>query len=233
MFCKHCGKQIDNDSKFCIYCGSPLTNSNTQVKNEQIVSPQTVKKLETVFGINLSKPIIGGYLVWVLIHLILLLTNWKASDSANEYFWPFSKRAELEDYDFTEFLLYTVVPLIILVIINLFKEPKEKKQVALEQKYDLSYEGDTTPTIVGVFILIISMLFYFIGGTGEREDHEKAMQTRAIASIVSLFLRIVITIWTVSIAKKLNRDTVGWGFLAFFFPSIALIIIGQKRKLRQ
>jgi hypothetical protein len=63
MFCKHCGKQIDNDSKFCIYCGSSLRSINIQVKHEQIVSPQTVKKLETVFGINLSKPVIGSPLL--------------------------------------------------------------------------------------------------------------------------------------------------------------------------
>ena len=233
MFCKNCGTQIDNNSKFCNHCGASLIKAVAPTNNEQIVSPQTVKKLETVFGVNLSKPAIGGFLVWVLIHLILLLTNWKGSDSANEYFWPFSKRAELEDYDFTEFLLYTVVPLIVLVIINLFKEPQQKKQLALEQKYDLSFEKDTTPTMVGLFILLISLVLYFISGSGDRQEYEKAAQTRAILSVISLFLRIGITVWVVNIAKKLNRDTVGWGFLTFFFPSIALIIIGQKRKLKQ
>ena len=24
MYCKHCGKEIDNDSKFCKECGKPL-----------------------------------------------------------------------------------------------------------------------------------------------------------------------------------------------------------------
>ena len=24
MFCKHCGKQIDKDSKFCEFCGRPI-----------------------------------------------------------------------------------------------------------------------------------------------------------------------------------------------------------------
>jgi len=233
MYCKSCGQQIAEDSRFCSHCGTLQKIPNTTTSPQQVVSPQTVKKIETVLGINLSKQIVGGYLVWLLIHLILLLTNWNASDSANEHFWPFSKRAELEDYDLTEFLLYTVVPLIGLVIINLFKEPKEKKQESLELKYDLSYERDSTPTIIGIAIIVLSVVFYFVSGSGNNQDYEKVAQTRAILSVISLLLRIGVTIWVVDIAKKLNRDTVGWGFLGFFFPSIALIIIGQKRKLKK
>lgn len=39
------------------------------------------------------------------------------------------------------------------------------------------------------------------------------------------------TIWVVAIAKRQNRETVGWGAFAFFLPLIALIVIGQQRKL--
>lgn len=233
MYCKNCGQQIDNNSRFCSHCGAlqklPKTSTNTQ----QIVSQQTVKKLEGVFGINISKQVIGYYLVWFLMHLILLLINWKASYYANEKFWPLSKRSELEHYEFSEFLFYTLVPLIILIIFNLFKEPKEVKSETLKLKYDLNYQKDTTPTIIGVFIIIISMVYYFASIKNDDYDHEKAQQTRGILSLVSLIMRISITVWVVNIAKKINRDTTGWGFLAFFFPSIALIIIGQKRKLRK
>lgn len=232
MYCKNCGQQIADNSRFCSYCGTlqklPQSSANTQ----QIVSPQTVQKLEGVFGINISKQVVGYYLVWFLLHLILLLVNWKASDYANERFWPFSERSELEHYDFSEFLLYTLVPLIILVIVNLFKDPKETKAEKLQLKYDLTYEKDTTPTIIGVFIVIISMVFYFASGSNDSYDIEKAQQTRAILSVVSLIMRIGITVWVVNIAKSLNRDTTGWGFFAFFLPSISLIVIGQKRKLK-
>ena len=34
MFCKNCGKEIDNDSKFCIFCGTPQ-NTNKQEINSQ------------------------------------------------------------------------------------------------------------------------------------------------------------------------------------------------------
>jgi hypothetical protein len=29
MYCKHCGKQIDDDSKFCVYCGGSMTSTLT------------------------------------------------------------------------------------------------------------------------------------------------------------------------------------------------------------
>ena len=29
MFCKNCGKEIPNDSNFCLYCGISLSNINT------------------------------------------------------------------------------------------------------------------------------------------------------------------------------------------------------------
>lgn len=232
MYCKNCGQQIADNSRFCSHCGTLQKLPQNSTYPQQIVSPQTVQKLEGVFGINISKQVVGYYLVWFLLHLILLLVNWKASDYANERFWPFSERSKLEHYDFSEFLLYTLVPLIILVIVNLFRDPKETKAETLQLKYDLTYEKDTTPTIIGVFIIIISMVFYFASGSSDSYDNEKAQQTRAILSVVSLIMRIGITVWVVNIAKSLNRDTTGWGFFAFFLPSISLIVIGQKRKLR-
>jgi hypothetical protein len=232
MYCKDCGKPIADNSRFCSHCGALQKLPQTSVNPQQIVSPQTVEKLKGIFGINISKQVVGYYFVWFLLHLILLLINWKASSSANDYFWPFSKRSDLEDYDFSEFILYTLVPLIILVIVNLFKDPKETKAEKLQLKYDLTHERDTTPTIVGVFIIIISMVFYFASVYNDSYDYETAQQTRAILSIVSLILRIGITVWVVNIAKALNRDTTGWGFFAFFLPSISLIVIGQKRKLK-
>ena len=34
MFCKNCGKEIDDGSKFCQYCGANLTASETDIKKE-------------------------------------------------------------------------------------------------------------------------------------------------------------------------------------------------------
>jgi hypothetical protein len=46
-----------------------------------------------------------------------------------------------------------------------------------------------------------------------------------IVQMISIVLRIVITVYCVNRAKKLNRSQGGWGLFGFFFPLIALIWI--------
>lgn len=227
MYCKNCGQSIAENSKFCTHCGTLQRLPEISTKNE-ISNPQTIQILKNIFGFNISKQNIGFYLVWVLLHIILLLTNWKSNDYSSEKIWPFSEYSELKHYDLTEFLLYTVVPLILIIIINLFKEPKKIETENLSLKYDMSFERDTTPTIIGVFIIILYLIFYILIAKGNDYNTEVS----GIFSVIFLVLRIFITIWVINIAKKLNRDKTNWGFLAFFFPSLSLIAIGLKRKYK-
>lgn len=234
MYCKECGKEIAENSRFCCFCGTLQKMPPNNISNSQVVNPHKIQNIQGFFGFQISKQIIGFYLLWFLIQLILLLVNWNASSSANKYFWFFSKGSDLNDYDLSEFILYTVVPLIVLIIINLFRKPKEAKVYYLQSKYDLSYEKDTTPTIIGISLIILSLAITFLTSNSINSyDSVSFMQTRASLSILSLILRVLITIWIVNIARKLNRDTAGWGVFAFFLPSIALIVIGQKRKLKK
>ena len=122
MFCKNCGQSIVDHSRFCCHCGTLQQMPITTVNPEHIVNPRTIHKLERVFGINISKEIVGYYLVWFSLHLILLLVHWEVNEYANARFWPFSEHARLEHYDLSEFLLYILIPLIILVVLNLFKK---------------------------------------------------------------------------------------------------------------
>ncbi|MBO4433474.1 MAG: zinc-ribbon domain-containing protein [Clostridia bacterium] len=59
MFCKYCGKQIIENSKFCQYCGNSLsyieTNGGNNGDNSLISSHKTVKKSEiNQFSVLLS-----------------------------------------------------------------------------------------------------------------------------------------------------------------------------------
>ena len=54
MYCKHCGKQIEDGSRFCKYCGASLTNDSqgtSGVKNVPPIIPITsnieTKKVQT------------------------------------------------------------------------------------------------------------------------------------------------------------------------------------------
>ncbi len=102
MYCKHCGKEITDDSKFCRYCGKSQENGSKPYINKQIW-------------------II--YLIWVIANLYLLMGE--KSRIAASYFYPFTANHRFhicyswdkEFYDFSEFIVYVfVIPFLIYLI---------------------------------------------------------------------------------------------------------------------
>lgn len=80
MHCKHCGNQIENDSKFCSFCGGkidpigqtiPTQQPLTQVQNENVLTQQSEKPSYTSSSNDNGYLIAGIYfftiqLIWVL-----------------------------------------------------------------------------------------------------------------------------------------------------------------------
>ena len=97
--------------------------------------------------------------------------------------------------------------------------------------FDLSYKKETEATVIG-FLLLIVLVILELTRTFSFETVEGYNQALAFIAIGSIILRIVVTIWVTNIATRQNRDTTGWGFFAFFLPSIALIVIGLLNKLK-
>lgn len=168
MFCKSCGNKIDNDSKFCSYCGTKQSETNKPtLANNEALGQEEAKTVNVNYSFGQQ-------------------TNSKSNQETNK--------------------IYT------------------------EPKYDPTYLKETDATTIGVIILIASLLL-IIFQPFKFADIDTYNQFRAISSIGALILRILITVWVVNIAKRQNRETFGWGLLAFFLPSIALIIIGQQKKI--
>jgi len=92
------------------------------------------------------------------------------------------------------------------------------------ERYNKKYKQDLTPVIVGISILCINVITLALQIVVTEEAFK-------IYSVISLIIRIGITIWCLNIAKTLNRDQTGWGLFAFFIPSIALIIIGLQKQI--
>lgn len=164
MFCKSCGKQIDNDSTFCSFCGTKQsTELKPLVQSDEIQSKQLYS--------NTVQPI-----------------------SQNEVY--------------------------------LSNSPNPVRQT----KYDPTYKKEDEAITVGVILLVIALIFSVVGPI-KFEDIESYGQFKAVTAIVSLILRILVTVWVVNIAKRQNRETFGWGVFAFLLPSIALIVIATRKKL--
>ena len=135
MYCKNCGKEIADDSKFCQYCG-------TAQQQEQVCEPKQVveePKREVTLEIpsiktNLSKEAkicIGVYAVWFLVNLVCIFLDYRSLDYASEYFYPFTKEYKthyIRHYDITEFLVYTfIVPIVLYGIYKFWKFLPENK----------------------------------------------------------------------------------------------------------
>ena len=122
MYCKHCGKEIADDSKFCQFCGGKqdilsdsTKNAESDTKKEstrgKVIEIPTIK---TNFS-DKTKWILFGYGIWFVFNLYWLFAGDK-SEYAASYFQPFADVPwEKESYyDITEFIVYVIgVPLAI------------------------------------------------------------------------------------------------------------------------
>ncbi len=111
MYCKHCGKEIADDSKFCNHCGKPQDNSNKSLTN---------------------KPVWVVYFIWALANLYLLMG--KKNEYCAKLFYPFTNDDYYCDYswikdfyDFSEFIVYVfIIPAILYVVYRRYKRQIDK-----------------------------------------------------------------------------------------------------------
>lgn len=134
MYCKECGNQISDDSKFCQHCGSKQTLNPVPKVASETDSEETVfepddqpdkENIEPQKEFNFSQTSVL-FLGWFLLNLIFLLVfSDGAFDSGNSNggigdFWPLSGD-DIDEYDITEFLAYVLTPLIIFLMVKLAK----------------------------------------------------------------------------------------------------------------
>ena len=116
MYCKHCGKEIDDNSSFCKYCGKPQDNRASTSNG-------------LVDFVN-NKPIVASYILWVIINVVCLCRGDKVREFYNILYPSFYLREEgYEDYfnlgyyQITDFFVYTIlIPLVIFLGYHYFKK---------------------------------------------------------------------------------------------------------------
>lgn len=146
MYCKYCGKQIADNSKFCQHCGGVQddnSSQSTQTDSQSTVSHnQKVVEIPTIKA-NLSdttKWWIVGCGIWLVLNLYWLFAGDKSS-SASEYFQPFSEEMDssYSYYDITEFIVYVLgLPLIAwgLAMLNKKLNEDNTSSTQIESKKD-------------------------------------------------------------------------------------------------
>lgn len=147
MYCIDCGAQIPENSNFCSHCGHKQTVNKPLFKEkiaeviiEKEISRQVVVDRKSSIDYQFLKKAMGWYLAWVLFHLGLLLIYsdgvFAGNNMGSDKFWPFGYREyywdsdynlELARYDITEFLVYTIFPLAILIIWSMVRSQSNKE----------------------------------------------------------------------------------------------------------
>lgn len=129
MYCIHCGNPIPENSKFCPQCGKEQTISKVETKTEVTTQEIIPNNTLSSFKNTISRTALIWYCIWVVLHLgLLLIGSDGIFDSSNmrgmDDFFPFNYKSDVEDYDITEFLVYTLFPLLIMFIAYLIKTNK-------------------------------------------------------------------------------------------------------------
>ena len=101
------------------------------------------------------------------------------------------------------------------------------KEPIIDSGDDENYRKENEAIMVGIAGFGVQLLVFSMYLVGERLDEISLF----LLFLSSIFYRIIAIIWTLTISKKQNRDTLSWGILGFLFPSIALIIISQTKRL--
>ena len=117
MYCKECGKEIANDSKFCQECGAKqdaILKKKSHFNYSNFNVPTWVEKYYPY------------YIFWVILNFICLI-YYNKSSAARSYLFPFVT-TDLRYYDFSEFVTYTILlPIVILYVIKIYKKRKISK----------------------------------------------------------------------------------------------------------
>lgn len=108
---------------------------------------------------------------------------------------------------------------------------KQRPTPATSTKYDLTYDKEIDTTFFGIILLVVPLIIK-LSGIVTFDTEESYNQAKVFLSIAALVIRIPVTVLVVNISSRQNRNSTGWGWFAFFLPSIALIVIGQLKKLR-
>jgi hypothetical protein len=138
MYCIECGAQIPENSKFCFHCGKSQNESEQSFKEqlaehiiESEITRQVIEEHKKSLDYQFLKKTMGWYLAWILLHLGLLLIGSRGIFNGNNMgannFWTFE--TDVKYYDITEFLVYTIFPLAILIIWSMVRSQSKEKNI--------------------------------------------------------------------------------------------------------
>lgn len=96
--------------------------------------------------------------------------------------------------------------------------------------YDYSYPKNLLATYTGIVLLLINLFFWYYPIKLDQASGSYD-ESKALVSLVTISIQTASGIYAYNIADKLNRGKWGWFFFGLIASPLALIIIGQLRKM--
>ena len=172
MYCKNCGKIIDNGSRYCKFCGIDLSEQEKEPDSKDREYTVNLKlegeinhSLETnnlSFLTNLIRKhtvIVCIYIIWFILNIIFLVTG------ENEHgFWPYITENgcswDLGRYGLPEFLIYVIlIPFVSLFFYKVFLK------IANSKKPDTPNENKKNAIFLIIFLLLDVVFLYWLNAS--------------------------------------------------------------------
>lgn len=130
MYCKHCGKEIDDNSSFCKFCGKAQDN--------RVSTPNSLSAPNGLIDFITKKPILSFYVLWVIINTVCLCSGEKCGEYFNILYpkldlgvyqtYSYHNYFDLDYYQITDFVVYVIlIPLVIFLGYHYFKKVTSTK----------------------------------------------------------------------------------------------------------
>ncbi len=121
MYCKHCGKQITDDSLFCQFCGGKQ-DAPSAIEDRHVVkntSNNNADSSSTLLNKEKKKYVVL-YAIWTILHCVCWMFGRPFKSgvfgfSPQSKFYPFTQDSyntnffDVDYYDSTEFLVYVLL----------------------------------------------------------------------------------------------------------------------------
>ena len=173
MFCNKCGKEIEDDSIFCKYCGHNLISSQSteevsvdkkaSIDANVMVGSKSAKSIKTFFTKHSRATWL--YIIWTLLNctfwIIALIEG--ESEYAKDYFIIGDHEPSIKYYDCTEFFLFTIiVPGLCFGLKKIGSDKYMKKIRTLCLKWIKNTKVQCSVFIIVVCVLGITAYSYFL-----------------------------------------------------------------------
>lgn len=213
MYCKHCGKEIADDSKFCQHCGGKQLES--EVRGNEAPFGKIVSKLFS----NINKKYLYAYIIWVVINTILLISG-GGNIGATSSFYPFTSDSgyyfNYHCYDSTEFITYVIlIPLLVLYNFKFLIEPLKRQmkgnkskdnnnkiENVLEEAKEIT-DNTVNPNEQSIIMTAELNQIIETEKQGDRNDKNQSKKKTSCFTIFVIVATIIVADWFVKPMAKL------------------------------